>query len=174
MHDRTAIGLLLVTIGVAAGCGPRSASEGDRAKPEVRFEEVRFRVLRGDGLLASGEAAWLAYHRDTGDLAAGNVAALFPERGGPEARCTAPRLRGNARTRTLLAEGGVRLERGADVATTETVRYDPDDGLLYGDRSVALRGPGHRLTGPSFVLDLRRGALHVRGGAQLEVAREVP
>lgn len=165
--------LALLCGGAAAGCGPWSPLEGEGMKPEVRFEELQFRVLRGDRLAASGKAAWLAYRRDTGDLAAGGVAAVFPESGGPEALLSAPRLAGNARARTLLAEGGIRLERGAEVATAEAARYDPDDGLLHGDHSVALSGPGYRLTGPSFVLDLRRGALDVRGGVRL-VAREVP
>jgi hypothetical protein len=145
-------------------------SGSEAAAPEIRLADVRFRVYREGRLAAAGETASIAYRRDTGDVVAETVAVSFPDAGdSPAPRLLAPRARGNARTRDLLAEGGLRLERGPDVATTEQARYDPDDRLVHGGRPVAVHGPGWVLEGPGFVLDPAAGRLQIRGGVLLDV-----
>jgi len=161
---------------MAAGCVDSGPSGSEGAAPEIRLADVRFRVYREGRVAAAGEAASIAYRRDTGDLAAETVAVSFPDAGagdGAAARLLAPRARGNARTRDLLAEGGLRLERGPDVATTEEARYDPDDRLVHGGWPVAVRGPGWVLEGPGFLLDPAAGRLQIRGGVRLDV-RDLP
>ncbi len=171
---RAAMGLLLLSSGATVGCLDSRPAEVERAAPEIRLAEVAFRVYREGRLAAAGEAASVTYRRDTGDLAAETVAISFPEAGdGPAPRLLAPRARGNARTRDLLAEGGLRLERGPDVATTEEARYDPDDRLVHGSWPVAIRGPGWTLEGPGFLLDPATGRLQIPGGVRLEV-RDLP
>jgi len=171
---RAAIGLILLSSGVGAGCRDTGPAGLERAAPEIRLAEVRFRVYRQGRLAAAGEAASIAYRRDTGDLSAETVAVSFPEAGdGPAPRLLAPRARGNAHTRDLLAEGGLRLERGPEVATTEEARYDPDDRLVHGGWPISIRGPGWTLEGPGFVLDPAAGRLQIPGGVRLEV-RDLP
>ncbi len=171
---RAAMGMLLLSSGATVGCLDSMPAEVERAAPEIRLAEVAFRVYREGRLTADGEAASVTYRRDTGDLAAETVAISFPEAGdGPAPRLLAPRARGNARTRDLLAEGGLRLERGPDVATTEEARYDPDDRLVHGSWPVAIRGPGWTLEGPGFLLDPATGRLQILGGVRLEV-RDLP
>jgi len=167
---RAAIGLILLSSGAATGCRDSGPAGVERAAPEIRLEEVRFRVYQEGRLAAAGEAVSVSYRRDTGDLAAETVLVSFPEAGdGPAPRLTAPRARGNARSRDLLAEGGLRLERGPDVATTEEARYDPDDRLVHGGWPVAVRGPGWTLEGPGFLLDPATGRLQIRPGVRLDV-----
>jgi len=136
--------------------------------PEIRFEELRFRAFRGGRLAASGDAARMGYRRDTGDFSLETMSVAFPATdGSAETRLTAPRGSGNAPSRDLLASGGVRLVRGTDVATTEEARYLGSDGLVHGDRPIAVQGAGYVLAGPRFVVDPRARALHVEGGARL-------
>ncbi len=140
--------------------------------PEIRFEELRFRVYRGERLAAHGTAARASYRRDTGDYTARTVDVLFAATGDrAEAHLTAPRAAGNARTRDLLAAGGVRAVQGGDVATTEEARYDPADGLVRGDRPIAVRGSGYAANGPAFVFDPRTSELAIQGGTRVEAGR---
>ena len=170
MHACASIGLLLLSSGMAAGCMEAGPGGLEGAAPEIRLADVRFRVYREGRLAAAGETASIAYRRDTGDVVAETVAVSFPDASdSPAPRLLAPRARGNARTRDLLAEGGLRLERGPDVATTEQARYDPDDRLVHGGRPVAVHGPGWVLEGPGFVLDPAAGRLQIRGGVRLDV-----
>ncbi len=137
--------------------------------PELKLEAVRFHVYRGERLAAHGWAERVRYRRDTGDLAGDDVVALFPaEFGAAETRLEARRASGNSRARDLLAQGGVRLVQGGEVATTDEARYDPEDGLVHGDRPVVIRGRGYALAGPGFVLDPRASTLTVQGGARLD------
>ena len=134
---------------------------------------MRFRVYREARLATVGDAASVAYRRDSGELAAEAVVTSFPAGEGPGARLTAPRVRGNSRTRDLVAEGGLRLERAPNVATTEEASYDPDDRLVHGTWPVLVQGPGWTLEGPGFLLDPTTGRLQIAGGVRLE-ARQLP
>jgi hypothetical protein len=168
------MGLLLLSSGLAAACADSGPPGLDRPAPEIRLGGVTFRVYREERLAAAGEAASVSYRRDTGDIAAETLAVSFPDPAeGPAPRLLAPRARGNARSRDLLAEGGLRMERGPDVATTEEARYDPDDRLVHGGWPVAIRGPGWVLEGPAFVLDPAAGRLQIPGGVRLDV-RDLP
>ena len=167
------MGLLLLSSGLAAGCQDSGRWVSDRGAPEIRLGGVTFRVYREGRLTAAGKAAAVTYRRDSGDLAAETVDVSFPAGEGPAPRLTAPRVRGNARTRDLLAEGGLRAERGPDVATTEEARYDPEDRLVHGTWPVAIRGPGWTLDGPGFILDPATSRLQIGGGVRLDV-RELP
>lgn len=168
------MGVLLLSSGLATGCWDSRQAGAAPAAPEIRMAEVTFRVYREGRLAAAGEAASVAYRRDTGDLSAETVAVAFPEAGdGPAARLFAPRARGNVRSRDLLAQGGLRLERGLDLATTEEARYDPDDRLVHGGWPLAVRGPGWVLEGPGFVLDPATGRLQIPGGVRLDL-RDLP
>jgi LPS export ABC transporter protein LptC len=142
--------------------------ETEKVAPEIRFEELRFRAFRDGRLAASGDAARMGYRRDTGDFTLETMSIAFPAADGPaEMRLTAPRGSGNARSRDLLASGGVRLVRGADVATTDEARYQGSDGLVHGDHPIQVRGARYVLAGPRFVADPRAQALDVEGGARL-------
>jgi hypothetical protein len=166
------MGLALLSSVGLPGCGGERPAETDRVVPEIRFDEVRFRAYRGAVLSATGEAVSAIYRRDTGDLAAGTVRVVLPEGGGrPEVRISAPIGQGNARSRDFLAKGGVRLERSTDVAETEEARYEGEDGLVHGDRPVAVRGRGYALEGPTFVLDPRSGLMDIQGGARLDAGQ---
>ncbi len=139
--------------------------------PEMRFTDVHFLVYEEARLTADGRAASVAYQRDTGELAAEAVAVSFPDAGdGETPRLLAPRARGNTRTRSLIAEGGLRLQQGSDEAITEEARYDPSDRLIHGDRPITLRGPGWMLEGPGFVLDPATRRLELGEGVRLDVA----
>jgi len=162
---RIAVGVFLAG---GIGCFPGKPVETEKVTPEVRFEELRFRAFRDGRLAASGEAAEAGYRRDTGDFTLETLSVLFPAvDGGPDARLTAPRGGGNARGREFLATGGVRLVRGADVATTEEARYLGSDGLVHGEHPIEVQGRGYVLAGPRFVVDPRVQALRVEGGAGL-------
>ena len=167
------MGLLLLSSGLAAGCQDSGPGSVEEETPGIRLAGVTFRVYREGRLTAAGQAAAVTYRRDSGDVAAETVDVAFPAGEGPAPRLMAPRVRGNTRTRDLLAQGGLRMERGQDVATTEEARYDPEDRLVHGTRPVAVRGPGWTLDGPGFVLDPATGRLQIGGGVRLDV-RELP
>lgn len=167
------MGLFLLSSGLAAGCQESGTRPLDEAAPGIRLTGVTFRVYREGRLAADGRAASVAYRRDSGDVAAEDADVAFPGGEGPAARLLAPRARGNTRTRDLLAEGGLRMERGADWATTEEARYDPEDRLVHGSWPVAVNGPGWTLDGPGFLLDPATGRLQIGPGVQLDL-RELP
>lgn len=155
----------------AAACQPAAPGGVQPPPPEMRFAEVHFLVYREGRLTAAGKASSVTYHRDTGDLAAEAVTASFPGAGGAgeTPRLSASRARGNSRTRSFLAEGGLRVEQGPDEAVTEEARYDPRDRLVHGDRPTTLRGPGWVLKGPGFVLDPATKRLELGAGVRLDV-----
>ncbi len=160
--------LLVGTLASAiAACGAPAAKEEDRLAPELRLEEVHFRVFRDARLVARGLAARATYRRDTGDYAADGVEAFLADREQPWSRLTASRAAGNPGTRELAASGGVRFERGGEVATSDEARYDPADRLVHGDRPLVLRGGDWTLEGPTWLLDPSAGAVRVRGGARV-------
>jgi LPS export ABC transporter protein LptC len=166
------MGLALLSSAGLTGCRDESPRESDRVVPEIQLEAVQFRAYREAALAASGEAARVTYRRDNGDLAAAEVRITLPGAPGRAAALvSAPRARGNARSRDLLASGGVRLTRGADLAETEEARYEGADGLVHGDRPISIRGPGYALDGPGFVLDPRAERMDILGGARLVAER---
>ncbi len=170
MHTRAAIGLLLVSSSSWAGCGAATPGGAQPAPPEIRFADVAFMVYQEGNLTAAGKAASVTYRRDTGDLAAETVVVTFTGTdAGETPRLFAPRARGNARARSFFAEGGLRLEHGSDVATTEEARYDPGDRMVHGDRPTVLQGPGWTLEGPGFLLDPATRRLDLGEGVRLDV-----
>lgn len=173
MRALNSMGLLLLSSGLAAGCRDSGAGSADGTVPGIRLTGVHFRVYREGRLTADGEAASVSYRRDSGDVAAETVEVAFPAGEGPAPRLTAPQARGNVRTRDLLAQGGLRLVRGPDVASTEEARYDPDDRLVHGTWPVTVAGPGWTLEGPGFLLDPATSRLQIAGGVRL-VARDLP
>ncbi len=160
--------LLVTTLASAlGGCGASAAKEEDGLAPELRLEEVHFRVFRDARLVARGSAARATYRRDTGDYTAEGVEAFLADPAQPWSRLTAPRAAGNPGSRDLAASGGVRFERGAEVAFSDEARYDPSDRLVHGDRPLLLRGGDWTLEGPTWLLDPSAGAVRVRGGARV-------
>lgn len=167
---RAAIRSLLVSSVAGAACQAAAPGGVQPPTPEMRFVEVHFLVYQEGRLTADGKARSVAYRRDTGDLAAEGVAVSFPGAGdGETPRLVASRARGNSRTRSFLAEGGLRVEQGPDEAITEEARYDPGDRLIHGDRPTTLQGPGWVLKGPGFVLDPARRRLELGEGVRLDV-----
>ena len=173
MRALTSIGLLLLSSGLAAACRDSGNTTADGTAPAIRLSGVHFRVYQDGRLTADGEAASVSYRRDSGDVAAETVEVAFPAGEAPAPLLSAPRARGNVRTRDLLAEGGLRLVRGLEVATTEEARYDPDDRLVHGTWPVSVRGPGWTLEGPGFLLDPATSRLQIAGGVRL-VAQALP
>lgn len=165
--------LLVLSSGLAAACRESGPGASGAGAPEIRLGGVSFRVYREGRLASAGEAERVTYRRDSGDVLAETARVSFPSGEGPAPVLTAPRVRGNARSHDLLAEGGLRMERGPDVATTEEARYDPDDRLVHGTWPVAVRGPDWMLEGPGFLLDPATGRLQIGGGVRLEL-RELP
>lgn len=136
--------------------------------PELTFDALAFRVYRGSALSAEGVAARAAFRRDTSDLRADRVDVRFPaEADRPEARVKAAEGSGNVSERRFEAWGGVHAEQAGRVADTEAARWSAEDGLVRGDRPIAVRGTGLRVTGPGFTLDPRDGTLRIEGGARV-------
>ncbi len=167
---RTVASLALAASFVSApGCLPAKPVEGQGLVPELKLEEVRFRVYRGDDLRAFGDAQTATFRRDSTELTARDVAAVLPRSPEP-VRITAPEASGVASARVFTATGGVTATRGDDVARTERARYTPSPGgggLVTGDRPVVVEGKGYRLEGDGFTLDPALGVITVRGGARL-------
>ena len=150
------------------GCGAPATGEESRLAPELRLEEVHFRVFRDARLVARGTAAGATYRRDSGDYSAEGVEAfLSGDRQGSWSRLTAPRAAGNPGTKDLMASGGVRFERDGETALSDEARYEPGDRLVHGDRPLLLRGRDWVLEGPTWLLDPSGGAMRVRGGARV-------
>lgn len=133
----------------------------------MRFETVQFRAYREGRLSAAGQAAEVAYFRNSGEIAARGVTVDLPQDVGAPVRVTAPEVSGDVPGRAFQARGGVRATRGADEARTASARYADADGLVRGEEAVEIEGPGYRLAGPAFTLDPRAGELTVRGGVRL-------
>jgi len=161
--------LLTVTLSAPlVGCGAPGTKEEDRLAPELRLEEVHFRVFRDARLAARGTAARATFRRDSGDYTAQEVEAFLSGDGQASwSRLTAPRAAGNPGTRDLVASGGVRFERDREVALSDEARYDPGDRLVHGDRPLLLQGRNWALEGPTWLLDPSAGIMRVRGGARV-------
>lgn len=154
-----------------AGCGSAGPSEAREVVPELKLEEVRCRVYRGETVRLTGEARSLSYRRDTGEVRAADLGALLLGGDGPPAELAAPFGEGRLDERTFTVRGGVRVVRGEDVARTERAAWDAGGsggGLVTGDRPVTVEGRGYRLDGTGFTLDPAAGELSIHGAARLE------
>ena len=157
-----------IGIGVLPGCGPVKPVEAREVVPELKLEEVRFRVWRGADLRVEGEARQASLRRASTELQATDVLAILP-RGAEPVRIRAPRGQGVLSSRIFTAEGGVTVEHGTDVARTPSARYEPvgDGSRVTGEEALVLEGRGYRLQGTGFVLDPATGELDVRGHPRL-------
>lgn len=154
--------------GAMSGCRPSQTGETEEVLPELKLQEVKFRVWRGTELRVDGEAAEVVLRRDSSELAARELEAVLPR--GEPVRITAPEGEGVLAERVFEAHGGVTVERGEEVARTDRARYSPlpDGGArVTGDRAIEVDGPRFRLEGTGFVLDPATGELDVQGPARV-------
>jgi lipopolysaccharide export system protein LptC len=172
---RSAYLLCLSVVLVAPGCQAAKPSEAQGVVPELKLDDVRFRVYRGDDLRAFGDARGAALRRDSSDVRARDLVATLPRQGAP-IRITAPAGEGALASRVFEVHGGVTASRRDDVARTERARYEPTpgDGIVSGDRPVVLEGTGYRLEGAGFTLDPGAGDIVVSGGARLTTGLRAP
>jgi hypothetical protein len=160
----------LLLAAILGGCAPSTPSEVEDVPPEVRFENLRFEVLRGSTLEASGVLTRTSMRRDSSDLVASGIAVRFPPAAGrEEARVTAARGTGNASKRWFQVEGGVQAVQGDEVVETERARFDGADRLVRGDAPVTVRGPAYVLDGPGFTLDPDDRTVRMDRGAALRI-----
>ncbi len=155
---------------VIPGCHAKRPGEAEQVLPELKLEDVRFRVYRGETLRASGEAARVSLLRDSTAIRAADLVTVIEGDVAP-VRVTAPSGQGVLSTRRFQATGGVVVARGEDVIRTASARYEPDagggPGLVHGDEPVEVDGRGYRLEGPRFTLDPATGDMRIEGGARL-------
>jgi lipopolysaccharide export system protein LptC len=160
------VALVVGALGVQVlpGCGPAKPVEAREVVPELKLEQVRFRVWRGTELRVEGEARQASLRRDSSELTATDLLAILPRSPEP-VRIRAPRGQGVVSSRVFSAQGGVTVERGTDVGRTPSARYEPvgEGGRVSGDEALVLDGRGYRLQGTGFVLDPSTGDLDVRG-----------
>ena len=152
------------------GCAG-SSSEVPDVPPEVRFEMLRFEVLRGATPEARGVLARASMRRDSSDAVASGIQVEFPAAPARvAATVVAARGTGNASARWFQVEGGVRATQGAEVVETERARFDGSENLVRGDAPVTVRGQAYSLRGPGFTLHPDQRTVRIDGGARLEVA----
>jgi len=165
----------LVAVAVCAsatpGCRARQPTEAEPVVPELKLEQVRYRVYRGETLRASGETAVATLRRDSTELTARDLVALLREESGGPVRVTAARGEGVLATRRFHADGGVTVARDDDLARTPSARYEPGgeggQGLVRGDEPILVQGKGYQLEGPRFTLDPAIGVIDIDGGTKL-------
>lgn len=156
-------------VGVLPGCGPVKPMEAREVVPELKLEEVRFRVWRGTELRVEGEARQASLRRDSTELEATDLLAVLP-RGAEPVRIRTPRGQGVLASRIFTAQGGVTVERGTDVARTPSARYQPvgeGGSRITGEEGLVVEGRGYRLQGTGFVFDPATAELDVRGSPRL-------
>jgi lipopolysaccharide export system protein LptC len=161
--------ILAVSAVALTGCAESHSGADGGAAPEILLEGVRFRLYRADALRADGTASAVTYERGSTQIHATALELTLRERQEP-IRLNAHAVDGLVSGRSFLASGGVRAVRGADTAVTEVARLEPTPdgrGQVAGDRPVELTGPGYRLVGKGFDLDLASGEIAVRGGTRL-------
>jgi hypothetical protein len=136
--------------------------------PELKFEDVQFRVYRGGLLEASGSARTANFRRDTTAVGAEQIRSEFPEvPGRSSARVVAARGAGTIRPRNLVLTGGVEGEQAGQVAVTEEAHYAGEDGLVRGEKPITVRSKDYTLKGPGFTFDPRSGVMDIQGGAHV-------
>jgi LPS export ABC transporter protein LptC len=156
------------------GCRLERPQEARQVAPEMRFEDIQFRVYRGNQLESNGHARVANYRRDTTGLAADAIQIGFPEQTGRQAtQLSARNGAGTARSRQFTAGGGVVAHQGAETGATDEAHYSGDDGMVRGDRPVTVTGPSYQLAGPAgFTLDPRTGVMEIAGGARVVAGGE--
>lgn len=157
-------------------CSQSQGTEKTPVAPELKLERVRFRVWKGDGLRARGEAAQVTIRRDTSQVWAQDIRAELPSRDQP-VFVTAPAGQGLLSAGTFSAEGGVRVVHGDERASTERARFEPGaggqgSGRILGDDPVAVERGQARLNGVGFVFDPASGQLEVNGPVSTQAAGE--
>jgi lipopolysaccharide export system protein LptC len=161
----------VICFGVAPGCRPARPGEAREVVPELKLEEVRFRVWRGAELRAYGEAHEASLRRDSSEVHARDLVAFLPHDPEP-VRIAAPEGDGNLASQRFAVRGGVTVTRGEDVARTPSAAWAPDPGktggIVRGDQAVVVTGRGYRLEGTGFTLDPASGDLSVRGATRLD------
>jgi hypothetical protein len=156
--------LLLVSASACESVGPQGNEE---VPPQLTFQNLDFRVYKGQVLTAEGSARQADFRRDTADLAAERVEVRFPATTTQaESHVSAARGSGNVREHRFTAWGGVRAEQAGQVALTPEARYAATDGLVRGDKTVEVRNNRLTVRGPGFTLDPRDQVLHIEGGAR--------
>jgi lipopolysaccharide export system protein LptC len=156
-------------IAVGPACGRARPGEVHEVVPELALEGVRFRVWRGAELRVEGQAKSATLRRDSSELVARDVLAVLPRAEVP-VRITAPIGTGVLQAQAFEARGGVVVERGADVARTESARYAPlpaGGAIVRGEEPVELDGRGYRMRGTGFTLDPATGDLDLTGTTRL-------
>lgn len=153
------------------GCAERPSRETERVVPELVLEDLKFRVYRDVRLAARGTAQRAIYRRDTGDFGSEGIQITVEQARGGRVDLSAPYGRGNSRSRTFFAWGGVKLVQKRTTAITEEAHYLPSDGLVRGDHPITVRGPNYSLAGPGFFLDPQTEELVVIGGAMGEAGQ---
>jgi lipopolysaccharide export system protein LptC len=167
MRTTAYIGVIL-TVLTALGCRGAKVPESQAVVPELKLQDVRFRVYRGEALRVYGDADAASLNRDSSEVRAEELDATIPH-GAEPLRFSAPRGEGSLLSHVFAVSGGVVATRGDDVARTASARYEPakPTGLVRGDEPVVLEGEGYRLDGAGFTLDPDAGTIVVRGGAKL-------
>ncbi len=136
--------------------------------PEVKFEDLSFRVWRGADLEVSGTARSAAWLRGSAGVSAQKVVALFPpSEGRPESTVVAEHMTGSLRSHEFFATGGLVASQAGERIVTSSGRYSRRDGLLRGDEDVTVFGHAYRLAGRGFTLDPVTHHLTIGGGAHL-------
>ncbi|HZZ84166.1 MAG TPA: hypothetical protein VFE30_06485 [Anaeromyxobacteraceae bacterium] len=136
--------------------------------PEVKFEQLSFRVWRGGELEVSGTARNASWARGAAGVSAEHVTALFPpSEGRPEATVVATHMSGSLRAHDFAASGGLVARQAGERIETPSGRYTSRDGTLRGDEPVTVYGKGYQLAGRGFTLDPATRQLTIGGGARL-------
>lgn len=152
---------------VLPGCRPAEHGEVHEVVPELKLEQVKFRVWRGADLRVEGEARVARLRRDTTRLEADDLVAVLPRAAG-QVEIRAPHGSGLLSSRVFSADGGVTVERGTDVARTPSARYEAaGEGIVSGDEELTVDGRGYRLQGTGFTFYPASGDLVVRGKPRL-------
>jgi lipopolysaccharide export system protein LptC len=152
------------------GCRANRRPEAQQVPPQLKLEDVRFRVYRGDALRASGDTAQATLRRDSTEVTVRDLVAILRQEDGVPVRVQTASGHGVLAARRFDATGGVVIERGEDVARTPSARYEPSEqgpGLVRGSEPITVEGRGYRLDGPRFTLDPATGDLTIDGGTRL-------
>lgn len=161
----------VICAGAAPGCRPARPGEAREVVPELKLEEVRFRIWRGAELRAYGEAREASLRRDSSEVRARDLVAFLPHDPAP-VRVAAPEGDGQLATHRFAVRGGVTVTRGDDVARTPSAAWAPaagaSGGIVEGDEAVVVTGRGYRLEGTGFTLDPASGDLAIRGATRLD------